>query len=137
MSFVFKVATPDGVAYQDSIQKVSVPTQSGEIVILEGHGQLVSTIGSGELIITKEDGHEVALAITGGVLEVRVTGELYILADNAERADHIDIERAEMARARAEELLTQQENIADVDFARIQSMLDREMTRISVGNKYK
>ncbi len=136
MSFEFKVVTPEGVAYQDNIEKVSVPTAGGEIEVLQDHGQLVATLGSGELIITKQDGAEVPLAVTGGVLEVRTSGEVYILADNAERAQDIDIGRAEQARKRAEELIEQQEDIADVDFARMQAMIARETTRINVGNKY-
>ncbi len=137
MSFEFKVVTPEGTTYQDNIKKVSVPTTGGDIVVLEGHGQLVSTLGSGELTITKQDDHDVSLAVTGGVLEVRATGEVYILADNAERAEDIDLDRAKKARDRAEELLKQQENIADVDFARMQAMINRETTRINVGNKYR
>lgn len=137
MSFEFKVVTPEGVAYQDNIEKVTVPTVDGEIVVLENHGQLIATLGSGELIVTKQGNHDVPLAVTGGVLEVRTTGEVYILADNAERAEEIDIERAQKAKQRAEEILSQQENIADVDFARIQAMINRETTRISVANKYR
>ena len=62
--------------------------------------------------------------------------ELYIVADTAERAEQIDIARAEAARQRAEELMKQQQ-IADVDYARIQAKLEKELARVRVGKKYR
>ncbi|KKT04000.1 MAG: ATP synthase epsilon chain [Candidatus Magasanikbacteria bacterium GW2011_GWD2_43_18] len=72
-----------------------------------------------------------------GILEIRPNSEVYLLADTSERAEHIDIERAEAAKARAEELLKRQENDLDIDFARIQSIIERETARISVGRRYR
>lgn len=135
--FDFKVVTPDGVTYQDEVIRVTIPTTQGEIMILEGHAQLIATLGSGELIIDKKDIDDIHLAVTGGVVEVRETGEVYVLADNAERAEDIDLDRAKEARARAEKLLKEYDDLGDDDFARIQVMLRREATRISVGNKYR
>jgi F-type H+-transporting ATPase subunit epsilon len=135
--FSFKLVTPSGVAYQDDIEKVSVPTMAGDIEILEGHNVLVSVVASGELTVHKGKGESTPLAVSGGVVEVREGGEVYVLADMAIRADEIDVKKAEEARARAEELLKEQKNVEDVDFARIQAMIDREMTKINVGNKYR
>ncbi len=135
--FTFKLVTPAGVAYEDEIEKVEVPTLDGNIEIHEGHAVLVSVVASGELIVHKGNNESTPLAISGGVVEVRESGEVYILADMAIRAEDIDIQKAEEARARAEQLLEEQKNVEDVDFARIQAMIDREMTKINVGNKYR
>ena len=132
----FKVVTPHGVTYEDNVEKVSIPTMAGDIEILENHAALVSVLAPGELVIHKDD-HTVNLAVSGGIIEMRPTGELYILADTAERAEDIDVERADAARKRAQELLKQQKNVADVDFARIQAMIEKETVRLSVGNKYR
>jgi F-type H+-transporting ATPase subunit epsilon len=132
----FRIVTPEGPVYVAEIEKVTVPTTSGEITILPTHAPLVSILQTGELVAMK-DGEEVSMAVSGGFLEVRDGSRVYIMADTAERAEHIDVTRAEEARARAEELLAKQTDMADVDFARIQAVIEREMARISVANKYR
>lgn len=130
------VVTPYGISYQDDIEKAIIPTKSGVITVLPLHAQLVSVLASGEMVITKENGDH-PFAISGGVMEVRADGNVYILADTAERADTIDIARAEAGRQRAQELLAQQQNALDVDFARLQAKIEKELARISVGKKYR
>jgi F-type H+-transporting ATPase subunit epsilon len=132
----FTVVTPEGITYQDNITKATIPTAGGMITILDNHAPLVSVLAAGELILHKNK-EEVLLAMAGGILEIRSNGDAYLLADNAERAEDIDLERADKARKRAEELLSKKENLLDVDFARIQAKIEREMARISVGKKYR
>jgi len=131
-----KIATPERVIYENEIQQVSIPTMDGEITVLPNHVPLVSVLQAGEMRISDKDGEQV-MAISGGFLEVRGQNEIVILADNAERATEIDIERAEKARARAEELMRQEKATEDIDFAKLQVVIDREMNRIRVGKKYK
>lgn len=132
----FKIVTPEGIIYEDKIEKVTVPTTSGVVTILPKHIPLVSILKAGELLVYK-NGNEVPMSVSGGVIEVGPDNTLSILADSAERAEHIDIAKAEEAKKRAEELLKQKENIADVDFARLQANLERELVRIKVAKKYK
>lgn len=132
----FKIATPEAVIYEDEVFQVSIPTTSGEITVLPGHIPLVSVIRAGELKIKDKEG-EHPIAIAGGFVEVKGPREIVILADNAERAEAIDIERAEAARKRAEEQIEAIKDRRDVDFARLQAVLNREMNRIRVGNKYR
>lgn len=131
-----KIATPEKVIYENEILQVSIPTMDGEITVLPNHVPLVSVLKAGEMRIVDKDGEQV-MAVSGGFLEVRGQNEIVILADNAERATEIDIERAEQARLRAEELMKQTKSVEDVDFAKLQAMIDREMNRIRVGKKYK
>lgn len=133
----FKLVTPDGITYQDdAVTEIILPTSTGQIAVLKNHIPLVSILKPGEVIIKKDD-NEVSLSVAGGVIEVRPNDEVYVMADSAERAEHIDLERAEAAKKRAEELLKQQENVADVDFARLQAVIERELARIKVGKKYR
>jgi F-type H+-transporting ATPase subunit epsilon len=132
----FKIVSPQGIVYESEIDKVTIPTQAGQITVLPRHAPLVSVLRPGELIVHKE-GTIYGLAVSGGILEIRPTGEMIILADTAERAEDIDVERAESARKRAEELLKQQENVADVDFARLQAAIEKELARVSVAKKYR
>ncbi len=132
----FKIVTPDGIIYEDKVEKVTVPTTSGEITILPKHIPLVSVLKAGELVAYKED-HPVAMSVAGGVVEVQSEDKVYIMADTAERAEEIDVERAEAARQRAEEIMQQKENVDDVDFAKLQAVIDREMARIRVAKKWR
>jgi len=132
----FKIVTPEKVVYEDEIIQVTIPTTDGEITVLENHIPLVSVLKSGDLIIKDKDG-EHHMAVAGGFLEVNANNEIVILADNAERAGEIDLERAEEARKRAEEQMKQSKAGEDIDFAKLQAVIDREMNRIRVGKKYR
>jgi F-type H+-transporting ATPase subunit epsilon len=132
----FKIVTPDGVIYEDDIVKVTIPTQAGEITLLPDHAPLVSVLKPGEINISK-DGSIIDLAVSTGILEIRPSGEIFILADTAERAEHIDIDRAEEARKRAEKLLKEHKDVEDVAYAKIMAKMEKELARISVGRKYR
>lgn len=131
-----KIATPEKVIYENEIKQVSIPTMDGEITVLPNHVPLVSVLKAGEMKIVDKEGEQI-LAVSGGFLEVRGQNEIVILTDNAERATEIDIDRAEQARLRAEEMMKQTKAGEDIDFAKLQAMIDREMNRVRVGKKYK
>lgn len=137
MAFVFKLVTPTGIAYEDEIENVSVPTLAGEIMIYEGHAPLISVLASGALEIFKKNDNIVALAVSGGVVEVRHTGDVFVLSDMAVRAENINDKEIKAARERADRLIEQQKESEDIDFARIQAAIDRELVKISVGNQYR
>lgn len=132
----FKIATPEKIVYENNILQVSVPTTSGEITILPNHVPLVSILQAGGLKIKDKDGEHV-VAVSGGFLEIKPDDEVVILADNAERAEEIDVYRAEQARQRAIEQMERAKAEEDVDYAKLQSVLEREMNRVRVGKKYK
>ncbi|MDD2655983.1 MAG: F0F1 ATP synthase subunit epsilon [Patescibacteria group bacterium] len=132
----FTIITPEKKVYENDVFQVSIPTTSGEITVLPSHIPMVSVLQAGEMRIKDKDG-EHPYAISGGFLEVRANSELVILADSAERADNIDLARAEEAHKRAEEEMEKVKNIEDVDYARLQALIDKEMNRIRVANKYR
>jgi len=132
-TFNFKIATMEGVVYSDLVREVTVPTQSGEIGILANHTPIVTLLKPGELKIFKDD-HIVSMAVSQGFVEVRRGGEMVILADTADRAEDIDLEAAQAARERAEEALSRKDELSDVDFARFEAIMEREMARIKVGS---
>ncbi len=132
----FKIVTPEKTIYENEIIQVSIPTVSGEITVMPNHIPLVSVLQAGELKIKDKDGEHI-MAVSGGFLEVKANNELVILADNAERVDDIDVDRAEQARQRAEEQMAKSKGQEDVDFAKLQAIVDREMNRLKIGKKYK
>ncbi len=132
----FRIVTPERIVYEDEIDQVTVVTEVGEVTILGRHTPLVSIIKPGELRI-KKDNRTISLSVSSGFLEVRPNSEVYILADTAERVEEIDIEKAKEARARAVKILEESQDRKDVDFARLQAVIDREMSRLKIAEKYR
>lgn len=133
----FKIVTPAGITYaDDQVEQVSIPTTTGEITILPNHIPLVSILAPGELVI-KKGGQIILLAVSSGMVEVRPKNEVYILADAAERAEHIDVSAAAAARARAEKAMLDQKTAEGVDFAKLQAVIEHELARERVAKKYR
>jgi F-type H+-transporting ATPase subunit epsilon len=130
----FKIVTPEKTVYEDSIDQLTLPTTEGEITVLPNHIPLISVLSPGELVI-KKDGKEVAMAVSGGIIEVQ-KNEITILADTAERAEEIDIERAEEARKKAEQLKEDRIRMDDTEYAAAAALLERNLARIRVAKKH-
>jgi F-type H+-transporting ATPase subunit epsilon len=131
-----KIVTPQSVVVSEEYISASIPTVTGELTILPNHLPLVGKIKAGEIVLRREDG-ESRLSVSSGILEVRPESHLVILADDALRAENIDVERAEEAKKRVEKLLLEKKNEKDVDYAKLQGFLEKEMARIKVGKKYR
>ena len=126
--------TPEKTVFEDSIDQVTLPTQEGEITVLPEHIPLIAVLAPGELTI-KQDGKEIAMAVSGGMIEVR-KNELTILADTAERAEEIDIKRAEEARERAEKLKDEKIRMDETEYAAVAALMERNLARIKVAKKH-
>lgn len=123
------IVTAERVVYsQDGVDRVIVPGVAGELGVLPRHAPLLTTIQPGVLRIVK-GGEEVEIAITGGFLEVR-ENRITVLADAAERAEEVDVARAEEARRRAQERLEKREE--EMDLALAEAALKRALARLKV-----
>lgn len=127
------VVTPDGPVYESDVEMVSTKAESGELGILPGHIPLVAPLQIGAVRLKKQ-GKTEFVAVSGGFLEVR-PDQVTILAQSAEQADSIDIERAIRAKKRAEQRLQEQKR-ENVDFNRAELALKRAMNRIDVSEKH-
>jgi len=125
------IVTAEGVVYSDEVDVVVAPGIEGQLGILPHHAPLMTTLQPGELRVRKS-GEEFSLAISGGFLEVR-PDRVIILADAAERAEEIDVRRAEEAKRRAEERLRQP--TPEVDMAEAEASLHRALARLEVVEK--
>jgi F-type H+-transporting ATPase subunit epsilon len=137
---LIKIITPAGSIYEGEADCVTLPSAEGEITILPNHTPLVFQLLPGELVV-KRSGAEEPFAISGGVGQVHPASsgqgtEIVVLTNSADRAEEIDFAEAEAARKRALEMLSRKEELSDVDFSRFQAVLDRELAKIRVGNKY-
>ena len=129
-SIDLQIVTPTRLIVQERVDEVQVPGSEGYFGVLPGHTPLLATLAVGELWYRKGQ-EKTYLAIAGGFAEV-LPDRVTILAQLAERAEDIDVERAESSRRRAEERLTQK---ADVDFERARAALLRSLTRLQVASR--
>ncbi len=125
------IVTAERVVYSKEVNSVVAPGTEGELGILPHHSTLMTTLTGGELRIN-EGGEEILMAISGGFLEVR-PDRIIVLADSAERDDEIDLSRAEEAKLRAEERLSQP--ATELDKTRAEAALHRSLIRLKVGEK--
>ncbi len=124
------IVTAERLVYSDEVDEVIAPGVEGQLGILPHHTPLMTMLQPGELI-AKKDSEEFSLAISGGFLEVRPV-RVIVLADSAERADDIDIARAEEAKRRAEQRLAEK-YVPGADFARTEASLRRSLIRLKVA----
>ncbi len=127
MPLKVEIVTAESVVYsEEGVDRLIVPGVEGELGVLTLHAPLLTMIQPGVMRIVKGE-DEVEMAITGGFIEVR-DNRITILADAAERAEEIDVERVEEARRRAQRLL--EERGAEVDLVRAQAELAGALARI-------
>jgi len=127
------VVTPDGPVYEADVEMIITKAQSGELGILPGHIPMVAPLAIGVVRMNKGGKEQDLVVVSGGLLEVR-PDKVTILAQAAEKAEEIDVERALRAKERAEQRLkdSHQENM---DFRRAQLALQRAINRLSVTGR--
>ena len=130
------IVTPERIVYEDEVDSVTVMTDMGEVTVLPDHIPLVVNLRAGELTLRKNADVQLLVASTG-FLEVRPGNNIVILADTAERADELELEKIEEARERAKQLLLEKRHVDDVAFADAAAILERELARHRVAMKRK
>ena len=126
------IVTPDRLVAHDAVTAVTIPGKNGYLGILPGHAPLLTEIAPGELEYTS-GGAQHALVVTWGFAEV-LGDRVIVLAQSAERAEEIDVGRAEKAKVRAEERL-KRFNDPEVDMDRARVALSRAMARLETAHK--
>ncbi len=126
-----EIRTPQQLIYEGEIASVRAPGELGSFEILAGHIPFLTVLEIGEIRIRESDTSQ-SFATSGGVFEVLRTG-VTMLADTAEWASEIDVERAETARQRAMEHLTSR--APDSNHARAEAALARADNRLSVARR--
>lgn len=126
------IVTVEKLVFSQDVDGVIAPGVEGELGILPQHAPLVTMLQPGVVII-KADGEETEMAVSGGYMEVRPE-YIIILADSAERAEEIDIARAEAARARAEQARGEAPAGAEAALA-AEAALKRSLVRLKVARR--
>ena len=134
MLIKFKIVTPEKTVFEEEIEQATFTTLDGQITILPNHRSYITSLMPGEAMI-KKNGEEIYLSISGGFIEFH-DNALIVLADTAERAEEIDLARAEEARKLAEELKNQAISVDDEEYARVAAAIQKESARIRVARKH-
>ena len=127
----FEIVTAERVIYSDEVDVVIAPGIEGELGILPHHAPLMTMLQPGSLRVRKGT-EEIEIVVSGGFLEVR-PDKVTVLADTAEHAEEIDVERAAAAKRRAEERLRARP--PDMDLARAEAALRRSLIRLKVADR--
>jgi F-type H+-transporting ATPase subunit epsilon len=128
-----EVVTAERSVFVDNVDMVVAPGTEGQLGILPNHAPIMTALTFGELIIRREGQADEFLAIGGGFLEAG-PDHVIILADSAERAEEIDIARAEEARHRAEETMSRSHK-KDQEFLQAEAALRRSVIRLKVARR--
>ncbi len=128
--YQLQVITPERIFYEDDVTMVTFKTSEGEIGVKKNHIALTTPLVSG-LMTIKYNGSEKKAALHEGFAEI-TPEQVTILADAAEWANEIDVERASEAKARAEALL--EKDSPDIDTIRAKAALLRALTRLEVSH---
>jgi F-type H+-transporting ATPase subunit epsilon len=136
MKIILKIITPEKTVFEQDTYQVTLPVEGGEVTILPGHEPYIGAVKAGEIMIRREpSAPEESFATSGGFVEFHENSMMF-LADTAERADEIDIERAEAARKRAEDLKLERIQMDDEEYARTAAALEKELARVKVARKH-
>jgi F-type H+-transporting ATPase subunit epsilon len=127
----FTLVTPERALVHEQVEELQIPGAEGYLGILPGHAPLFSELKVGELGY-RIDERWFWLSVTWGFVEV-LPDQVRVLAETAERAHEIDIERASRAKQRAEERIAKGGD--DIDYKRALIALERALIRIQVSRK--
>ena len=126
-----QIVTPDRLVIRERVDEVQIPGSKGYFGVLPGHTPLLASLAVGEMWYRKGS-EKTYVSLAFGFAEVQPDA-VTILAELAERADEIDVSRAEAARSRAEERLARP--TSDLDYERARVALGKSLSRLQVSSR--
>ena len=126
-----EVAVPERQMLSEDVDAVQVPAADGSLGVLPDHAPLMTQLGAGVLSY-QAAGQTRYMALTGGVMEV-LPDHMRVLADTAEWADEVDVNRAEEARRRANDML--QSHQMEIDIERANRAIRRAEARLEATKR--
>lgn len=128
------IVTQEKSVFSGEVDYVSLPGAEGRMGILPNHSPLLTTLAHGEVIVRHGDGEETYYAVGGGFVEIQPE-KIIILADSAESAGEINVERALKARERAEKFMAEGVPEDPDHYAQMRASLLRAQIRIDVAHR--
>jgi len=133
MSITVDIVTLDKNLFSGEVDMVTLPGSDGQMGIMGGHAPLLSTLDIGEIIL-HQGAEQTFIAVSGGVAEIR-PNKVTILADVAERASEIDVDRAQAALERAQQSLA--DNPPPSQRPQILAAIRRSNLRLKVARRHR
>ena len=130
-TLLLEIVTPDKTILKEEVDSVVCPGVEGEFGVLPHHISLLSALKLGPLVY-KQQGKEVTVFISGGFLEMN-NNKCNVLAEAAEKASDINVQRAEEAKRRAEERLKGKKE--QIDAIRANIALKRSIMRLKLSGR--
>ena len=130
-SLTFELVTPERAIVRESVDEVQLPGAEGYLGVLPGHTPLLTTLQVGELWFRQGE-ERFFVSVAYGFAEI-LPDRVVVLAQMAERAEEIDVKRAEAAEKRARERLDK--SAVNVDFERARIALLKSLIRLQVASK--
>jgi len=127
------IVTPERQVLKETVSEVTMPGADGYLGVLPGHAPLITELGVGELTYRTTGGQSGLLAVIRGFAEV-LPDRVSILAETAEFAEDIDLQRAQAALKRAQGRIAK--GGEDIDWDRATMSLQRALVRIQVVSKH-
>jgi len=123
------VVSAEESIYSGTVQEVIAPGSLGDLGILSGHSQLITTLKAGELQYKTDEGMA-SLFVAGGIMEVQPS-IVTVLTDTAVRSEDLDEKTAEEAKQRAENAL-EGKDPDDMDYEAIKIELEAAKAQIQM-----
>lgn len=130
-----EIVSQDRLVFEGDADIVNVPGSLGEMGIMPGHAPLLSTLELGVIRVMNGDREDV-FTVTGGFIEVQ-PNIVTIMADAAENVEDIDVQRAEQAMERAEQLLKQDLATDPETYLKIEAAFKRSTLRLRTAEQYR
>jgi F-type H+-transporting ATPase subunit epsilon len=131
MSIQLEIVTPEQRVYSGSVGSVKVPGTEGSFGVLPRHVPMLAGVAVGAISFKEPGGSEQYVSTSGGFVEVDGQS-VTVLAETAELAGHIDVDRARVARQRSEDRLNRAHE-EDVDRIRAEASLSRALNRLKLA----
>ncbi len=135
-SFRLEIVTPEKVVFDGNVESVQVPASDGFMGVLPNHAPLLAELRVGPVSVKEAGGAERLMVIADGFLQV-ADNHAKILANAGERAEDIDVGRAEAAADRARALMKEHGKLEGlpIDMIRAEFALQRALWRLRIGTK--
>ena len=130
-----QIITPEKVAFDDDVDQVTLPTQTGQITVLPHHTALVTNIEPGELIY-KIHQKETLMAAGFGFAQIG-PDNVKVLVDLAAPEEELQEKEIEQARAQAEEALKQKHTLSEEEYATAASELAKALAQLKIKRRHR
>lgn len=130
-----QIITPEKVAFDDDVDQVSLPTETGQITVLPHHTSLVTNIEPGELIY-KIHQKEILMAAGFGFAQIG-PDNVKVLVDLAAPEEQIQEKEIEEAKRQAEEALKQKHTLSEEEYALAAAELQKALAQLKIKRRHR